>query len=181
MVKIRIPGPLRRLVGGKGEFEVEANLLKDAINELIKINPEFKDRLFDENGELRRFVNIYVNDEDTRFLQGLDTSLKDGDEVSIIPAIAGGENKELKKKSNKKTVAKYYLTYPPELVKEPIIWELGQKFKVITNIKTASVKGEIGLVALEMEGNEKEITASLEWLKSKGIGIEPIEQDVIEG
>ena len=90
MVKVKIPGPLRKLAGGKDEIEVEAKNLKEVIEKLAEINPEMKNRLLDENGEVRRFINIYVNNEDIRFLKGLDTELKDGDEVSIIPAIAGG-------------------------------------------------------------------------------------------
>lgn len=90
MVKVKIPGPLRKLAGGKDEIEVEAKNLKEVIEKLAEINPEMKNRLLDENGEIRRFINIYVNNEDIRFLKGLDTELKDGDEVSIIPAIAGG-------------------------------------------------------------------------------------------
>ncbi len=90
MVKVKIPGPLRKLAGGKDEIEVEAKNLKEVIDKLAEINPEMKNRLLDENGEIRRFINIYVNNEDIRFLKGLDTELKDGDEVSIIPAIAGG-------------------------------------------------------------------------------------------
>ncbi len=90
MIKVRIPTPLRPLTKGQGEVETKASSVVEMIEALNSSHPGIKDRLCDETGELRRFVNIYVNEEDIRFLKGKDTSLKDGDEVSIIPAIAGG-------------------------------------------------------------------------------------------
>ena len=89
-VLVRIPTPLQKLVGDRAEVSVEATDLRGAINELASQSDEFKTRMLDDKGELRRFVNVYVNEEDVRFLQKLDTPLKDGDEVSIVPAIAGG-------------------------------------------------------------------------------------------
>ncbi|WP_461832359.1 ubiquitin-like small modifier protein 1 [Aquifex sp.] len=89
-VIVRVPTPLRRLTNGQGEVEVEAKSVKEAIEKLEEQFPGFRERLIDENGELRKFVNLYVNDEDIRFLKGLDTELKDGDTLSIVPAIAGG-------------------------------------------------------------------------------------------
>jgi molybdopterin synthase sulfur carrier subunit len=77
-VIVRVPTPLRRLTNGQGEVQVEAHTIREAVEKL------------DENGELRKFVNIYLNDEDIRFLKGIDTELKDGDVLSIVPAIAGG-------------------------------------------------------------------------------------------
>jgi molybdopterin synthase sulfur carrier subunit len=90
MIKVRIPTPLRPLTKGQGEVETKADSVVEMIEALNNTHPGIKDRLCDETGELRRFVNIYVNEEDIRFLKGKDTSLKDGDEVSIVPAIAGG-------------------------------------------------------------------------------------------
>jgi sulfur-carrier protein len=89
-VRVRIPTPLRTLTGGAAEVNVDGGSLGEAINRLESQYPGIEQRLKDENGELRRFVNLYVNGEDVRFLQGLDTSLKTGDEVSIVPAVAGG-------------------------------------------------------------------------------------------
>ena len=89
-VLVRIPTPLQKLVGDRAEVNVEATDLRGAINSLAEGSDEMKTRLLDDKGELRRFVNVYVNEEDVRFLQKLDTPLKDGDEVSIVPAIAGG-------------------------------------------------------------------------------------------
>jgi molybdopterin synthase sulfur carrier subunit len=90
VIKVRIPTPLRPLTKNQGEVEARAASIAEMIETLDAAHPGLKDRLCDDKGELRRFVNIYVNEEDIRFLKGKDTSLKDGDEVSIVPAIAGG-------------------------------------------------------------------------------------------
>jgi molybdopterin synthase sulfur carrier subunit len=90
MIKVRIPTPLRKLTGGQGEVSVQGETIAVLINTLDKEYPGLKERLCDEQGELRRFVNIYVNEEDIRFHQGIKTAVKKGDEVSIVPAIAGG-------------------------------------------------------------------------------------------
>ena len=89
-ITVRIPTPLRRLTGGADEVQVEGATIGGLIDNLEAAHPGIKERLCDENGEIRRFVNLYLNDEDVRFLQGRDTPLKEGDEVSIVPAIAGG-------------------------------------------------------------------------------------------
>ena len=90
-VLVRIPTPLQKLVGDKSEVQAEGATLREVVQSLAAQNSEFQTRLLDDSGELRRFVNVYVNEEDVRFLQKLDTPLKDGDEVSIVPAIAGGK------------------------------------------------------------------------------------------
>ena len=90
MIKVRIPTPLRPLTKGQGEVDTQACTIVEMIDTLNAAHPGIKDRLCDDTGELRRFVNIYVNEEDIRFLQNQQTELKDGDEISIIPAIAGG-------------------------------------------------------------------------------------------
>ncbi|MFO0773829.1 MAG: MoaD/ThiS family protein [Nitrospiraceae bacterium] len=90
MITVRIPTPLRPLTKGQGEVQASAATVADMIETLNVAHPGIKDRLCDDKGELRRFVNIYVNEEDIRFLSGKETSLKDGDEMSIVPAIAGG-------------------------------------------------------------------------------------------
>ncbi len=90
MIKVRIPTPLRPMTGVKNEVEIDGNTIAEIIDNLGTAHPGIKERLYDEEGEVRRFINIYVNEEDIRFLTGKDTPLKDGDQVSIIPAIAGG-------------------------------------------------------------------------------------------
>ncbi|RME66231.1 MAG: MoaD/ThiS family protein [Nitrospirae bacterium] len=88
-VKVRIPTPLQRLTNGQELVEGPPGKLIDLIMALDKQYPGLAERV-SENGKIRRFVNIYVNEEDVRFLQGEETEVKDGDEVSIVPAIAGG-------------------------------------------------------------------------------------------
>lgn len=88
--KVRIPTPLRKLTNNEEIVEISAGTVGGAIAELQQRYPGIKERLVDESGAVRRFVNVYVNEEDIRFLQNQQTPLKDGDEVSIIPAIAGG-------------------------------------------------------------------------------------------
>jgi molybdopterin synthase sulfur carrier subunit len=87
---VRIPTPLRKLTNNEELVEVNGATIAEAITELQTRYPGIAERLVDEKGEVRRFVNVYVNEEDIRFLQGSQTPLKDGDEISIIPAIAGG-------------------------------------------------------------------------------------------
>ena len=89
-VKVRIPTPLQKITKDQAEVSVSAKNVKELLDALEKNYPGIKSRLCDESGRVRRFVNIYLNEEDIRFLNQESTSLKDGDEVSIIPAIAGG-------------------------------------------------------------------------------------------
>ena len=88
-VTVRIPTPLRSLTGGEEAVESSGGNVGAMIDDLEQKHPGMKDRLLDDKG-VRRFVNIYVGEEDIRFLDGLETELKEGDEVSIVPAIAGG-------------------------------------------------------------------------------------------
>ncbi len=89
-VMVRIPTPLRRMTNGQDKVELQESRLSELIENLETSYPGFKERLIDENGELRYFVNIYLNGEDVRFLEGLDTAAAAGDEISIVPAVAGG-------------------------------------------------------------------------------------------
>ena len=89
-VVVRIPASLRSKAGGQRQIELVAHSFKALLDEMEAAYPGITERLRDENGRLRRTLNIYVNGENIRFLQGLNTPLKDGDEVSIVPAIAGG-------------------------------------------------------------------------------------------
>ncbi|MHB8572206.1 MAG: ubiquitin-like small modifier protein 1 [Candidatus Dormibacteria bacterium] len=89
-VKVRVPGPLRRLTGGEAVVEVEGATVGEALTDLDRRHPGFRDRLYDEQGNLRQFINVFHNDQDVRFGEGLDTQLGDSDSVSIVPAVAGG-------------------------------------------------------------------------------------------
>lgn len=89
-VKVLIPTPLQKLTNEQATVECSASNISELLESLEQNCPGIKARLCDDQGELRRFVNFYVNNEDIRFLEGAGTALQDGDEVSIIPAIAGG-------------------------------------------------------------------------------------------
>ena len=89
-VTVRIPTPLQRVTNGLGEVQCEGRTVSELLTHLERQHPGIKERICDEQGKVRRFVNIFVNEEDVRFLQGDQTPVKDGDDVSIIPAIAGG-------------------------------------------------------------------------------------------
>jgi len=89
-VTVRIPTQLRSLAGGSSEVSVEASTVAEALKALEAAHPGFAERLFDEEGRLRRFVNVFVADEDIRFLGGVDTAVAPGTTVSIVPAVAGG-------------------------------------------------------------------------------------------
>jgi molybdopterin synthase sulfur carrier subunit len=88
--KVRIPTPLRKLTKEQETVSASGGNVGQLLDDLEQQFPGIKERLCDEKGQLRRFVNVYLNDEDIRFLQGQQTAIKDGDEVSIVPAIAGG-------------------------------------------------------------------------------------------
>ena len=169
-VKVRIPTPLRKITKGKDEVLTHGSTVGEVIENLEKEFPGLKERICDEAGKVRRFVNIYLNDEDIRFQKDLSTEVKDGDEISIIPAIAGGAVE----------TRKVYLTYPQRLIKEPLIYEVGQRYKVVTNIRQASVSEEIGIVALELKGEPEEIEKAIKFFRDKGVTVEPIEKSVVE-
>ncbi len=89
-VKVRIPTPLRKLTNGSDEVTAEGANVAEIIEDLERNYPGLKERICEDTGKLRRFVNIYLNDEDIRFKSNMETALKENDELSIIPAIAGG-------------------------------------------------------------------------------------------
>jgi molybdopterin synthase sulfur carrier subunit len=89
-VQVRVPTPLRRFTAGAGEVQADGTSISQVIEDLERRHPGIRERLLDEKGDIRRFVNIYLNGDDIRFLQSLNSKVKDGDDVSIVPAIAGG-------------------------------------------------------------------------------------------
>ncbi len=89
-VTVKIPTQLRAAAGGEGETQVEGATVREVLDALFDVHSDLRDRLSDDEGALRRFVNVYVAGEDIRFGQGLDTPVNDGDEVQILPAVAGG-------------------------------------------------------------------------------------------
>lgn len=169
-VHVRIPTPLKKLTGEQDIIKAKGKTVGEVIQWLTETYPGLRERLQDEKGEVRRFVNIYVNDEDIRFIQNLETPLKEGDKISIIPAIAGGS-------SLKRRVT---LTFPPKLIKEPVIYNIGHRFKVVTNIRSANVSENVGWVTLEIDGEEGEYLNALNYLNEMGVTVEPVERDIIE-
>ncbi len=89
-IVVRIPTPLRRLTNGQDKVEVDSGSLNGVIDAMNEQFPGIRDRICDDQGELRNFVNVYINGEDVRFLQGLETATSTGDEISVVPAVAGG-------------------------------------------------------------------------------------------
>ena len=164
-VKVRIPTPLQKLTNNQGEVQCEAKNIDELLTGLESQYPGIKERLCDEGGKLRRFVNVYVNEEDIRFLQGQDTALKPGDDISIIPAIAGGA------KTGKKRVT---LVFPQNLIQEPVVFTMAKKFGVIPNIRKARVTETVGEMMLELEGDEKDLEKGIKYLESRGVKVEPV-------
>jgi molybdopterin synthase sulfur carrier subunit len=169
-VHVRIPTPLKKLAGGQDVIKAQGRTVGEVLQWLTETYPGLQERLRDEQGEVRRFINIYVNDEDIRFIKNLETPLKEGDQLSIIPAIAGGS-------FFKRRVT---LTFPPKLIKEPVIYNIGQRFRVVTNIRSANVTENVGWVTLEVDGEEEEYLKALNYLRGIGVEVEPIERDIIE-
>ena len=89
-ITVRVPTPLQRLTGGEAEVQAEGTTISEVVDNVEGNHPGIRERICEPDGELRRFVNVFVNEQDIRFLNGLATPVNDGDEVSIIPAIAGG-------------------------------------------------------------------------------------------
>ena len=165
-INVRAGAALRRLLGGSQEVQADGATVKELLEDLDVLK-----RLCDGKGRVRRHFNIHVNEGDEiRLLQGLETPVHDGDTVTILSAIAGGA----------KVARKVWLTFPNELVERPLIWELGHKFKVVTNIRQASISKDIGIAGLELSGEEDEVKKVIDFLIEAGVSVEPIELDVVE-
>jgi len=165
-ITVRAGGALKSLLGGRTETGAEGGTVGRVL-----ANLEIGERLCDGEGNVRRHFNIHINEgQEIRFLRGLDTPVQDGDTVTILSAIAGGDG----------VVRKVWLTFPKDLVGEPLIWEVAQKFKVVTNIRQASISRDIGLVGLELSGEEQEVQGAVGFFADKGVGVEPVELDVVE-
>ena len=169
-VHVRIPTPLRKLAGERDVIHAKGSTVGEVLRWLTETYPGLKERLHDEQGGVRRFINIYVNDEDIRFIQNLETPLNEGDQISIIPAIAGGSSPK----------RKVTLTFPPKLIKEPVIYNIGHRFRLITNIRSANVSENVGWVTLEIDGAEDEYLKALHYLNDIGVSVEPVERNIIE-
>lgn len=170
-IKVRIPTPLQKLTNNQSEVLCEATDINGMLTQLEKAHPGVKERLCDAEGKLRRFVNIYVNEEDIRFLQGQDTALKPGDDISIIPAIAGGAPKTTLVKR------RVMLVFPQGQIKEPAVFTMAKKFDIMPNIRQAKVTETVGEMMLELEGTEPNLQKGIQFLESRGIKVEPVAGD----
>ena len=168
-VKVRIPTPLQKLTDSRSEVACQAADVNEMLSELEKKYPGIKERLCDGEGKLRRFVNIYVNEEDIRFLQGQETPLKEGDDVSIIPAIAGGASKDSALVKKRVT-----LVFPQDQIKEPAVFAMAKKYDIMPNIRRARVTETVGEMTLELEGAPQNLQDGIRYLESKGIKVEEV-------
>src|SRR5438876_6005648 len=175
-VKVRIPSPLRTYTNGAETIETEGASVGEVLNALKSKAVGIETRLFKGPNQLNRFVNVYLNDEDIRFLKNLETPVKEGDEISIIPAIAGGMAKA-------EFSRRCWFTFPTKKqVEQPIIWQMSRKFPdVVFDIRQASVHNAIGIMAVLLTGEEKDVQSAIEFVRSKGVTVEPIEKSVVEG
>ncbi|MFQ6133264.1 MAG: NIL domain-containing protein [Armatimonadota bacterium] len=165
-VTVRVGSALASLLDGERETQADGGTVGEVLDHL-----GIRERLCDASGELRRHFNVHINEgEDIRLLQGLDSPVQTGDVVTVLSAIAGGAE----------AARKVWLTFPKNLVDRPLVWEVGQKFQVVTNIRQASVTSEIGIVGLEVSGEEDEVEKAIQWLAAQGVSVEPIERDVVE-
>jgi molybdopterin synthase sulfur carrier subunit len=187
-VKVRIPEVLRKLTGGSDLVSIEAGTVKEMIDALEKAHPGIKERICDEGGNVRRFINVFVNEEDIRFQDNLETKLSAGTEVSILPAIAGGSGKAGKAAASHKEggvppsefTRRVYLTFNREQCTQPIIYHMVKKFDVIPNIRGASVTEDLGIMSVEVSGTRDSVEKALEWVKKQGLKVDPIEMNVVE-
>ena len=176
MIKVRIPTPLRPLTGGQGQVETQASDIQSLIESLNDQFPGLKNRICDDTGEIRRFVNVYLNEEDIRFMNGKTTALKHGDEVSIVPAIAGGASAQ-----TKASHLRFHLRFPEEKIKEPVLCRINREFPMVeTNIRRADVREKTGWMDVEFLGDAGEIEKAIDGVRKKGIIVDPIELNVVE-
>lgn len=166
-VTVRVGSALKSLFDGQREVPAEGATVGELLEQLGALQ-----RLCDGTGKVRRHFNIHVNEgEDIRLLQGLETPVQDGDTVTVLSAIAGGGGE---------IARKLWLTFPKDLVERPLIWEVSQKYKVVTNIRQASVSKDVGLIGLELSGEKGEVEQAMQFFVDAGVGVEPIELDVVE-
>ncbi len=172
-VKVRIPTPLQPLTQGEPRVTADGGTVRDVLADLETRYPGFKQRLYDESGSLRRFVNVYVNDEDIRFLDGESTALSEADEVSIIPAVAGGSLPTRVRRAVR-------LTFPQHLITEPVTFRMAKMYDITPNIRRARVTETIGEMVLELEGEEKNVEQGIRYLQDEGVQVTAVEGDILE-
>jgi molybdopterin synthase sulfur carrier subunit len=162
-IKVLIPTPLRKFTGEADTVTLEGESVGAVLQALIAAHSGLSKPLLDDAGKPRRFVNLYVNGEDIRFLQGTETALKDGDEVSIVPAIAGGVTA-----SGNET---YSLTFNREMYGVPVLYNVGKRFRVTVTIRRAMLSEDAGWAEVELSGTIEEIGRAIAYLQTTGVGV----------
>lgn len=169
-VTVLIPTPLRKFTGNLDTVTVEAGNIAQMLQALDAAHPGLGKPLMDENGNPRRFVNLYVGGEDIRFKENAQTVLSDGDEVSIVPAIAGGATGS----------EVYQLTFHRGMYNTPLLYNLGKKFRVTVNLRRAMMSEEAGFAEIELTGPDTEIGRAIADLQTTGVSITGPVSDRIE-
>ena len=160
-VTVLIPTPLRKFTGDADTLTLDGETVQNLLQALITAHPGLQKPLMDESGSPRRFVNLYVNGEDIRFLENTDTPLKNGDEISIVPAIAGGAT----------GTEVYNLTFHRDMFGVPILYGLGKKFRVVVNIRRAVLNEEAGWAEVSFGGPAEEIGRAIADLQTTGVNV----------
>jgi molybdopterin converting factor small subunit len=146
-IKVRIPTPLQKLTNNQAEVQCDAANVNELLASLEKQYPGIKERLCDAEGKLRR------------------VALKAGDDISIIPAIAGGAPLDRKRVT---------LVFPQNLIQEPVVFTMAKKFDIMPNIRRARVTESVGEMTLELEGEDKNLDKGIKYLESRGVKVEPV-------
>lgn len=170
-VKVLIPTPLRKFTGDAETVTADADNIGALLKALDAAHPGLGKPLIDEQGNPRKFVNLYVNGEDIRFLQGAQTALKDGDEVSIVPAIAGGAPGGTEV---------YNLTFHREMFNVPILYNIGKRFRVTVNLRRAMFSEEAGWAEVALTGTVDEIGRAIADLHTTGVNVTGPVSEVVE-
>lgn len=170
-VTVLIPTPLRKFTGDADTLSLDGGAtVASLLQAITTTHPGLNKPLLDESGSPRRFVNLYLNGEDIRFLQNTDTALKDGDEISIVPAIAGGAS----------GTEVYNLTFHRDMFSRPLLHTLGKKFRVVVNIRRAVLNEEAGWAEVSFGGPAEEIGRAIADLQTSGVNVSGPLTEIIE-
>lgn len=170
-IKVLIPTPLRKFTGEQETVSVDADSIGAMLKALDSAYPGLGKPLIDENGNPRRFVNLFVNGEDIRFLDNTTTPLKDGDEVSIVPAIAGGAMSGTEV---------YSLRFTREMYDHPILQNVGKRFRITLNLRRANLSEDAGWAEVALTGMPDEIGRAIADLQTTGVSVTGPLADFVE-
>ena len=169
-VKININPVLYQHTNNQSMIEVDGNTVGQCLNQLVKQFPDMEKALFDKNSKLLSYVDIYVNEESS-YPEELAKPVKEGDNLYIAIMLAGVKRIEMIKR-------RVTLTFTPETIAEPIIYNIAQQFNVVTNITQAEITRDRGWIEVELEGAEEDIEEGIAWAISKGVRVEPTNDEM---